>query len=108
LFNKNIKTNRQKHFYIDGSLSNFQSSKRHIEKTKISQHDLERLDRLLFKTRDTTADLAKIKLELVVSPRKIHRYIKSLGWNSLEYNLFYLAPKSWPIKMILAKYLELK
>ena len=80
MFNKNIKKNRQTflYFYIDNTLSNLQSLTRHIEKT-ISQHDLERLDRLVFKARDTSAYLAKIKLGLIVSTRTIQRYMNSLS-----------------------------
>ena len=76
-------------YIFDGTLSVRQSLTRSISKTKITEHDLERLDRLIYKKRDMSAKLAKQKLRLgwvkiktrfcqVVSHKnRIHRIIYS-------------------------------
>jgi hypothetical protein len=54
-------------YIFDGTLSVRQSLTRSISKTKITEHDLERLDRLdrlIYKKRDMSAKLAKQKLRL--------------------------------------------
>jgi hypothetical protein len=68
---------------------------RSISKTKITEHDLERLDRLIYKKRDMSAKLAKKKLRLEASGQSVKRFL-DLDWAKIKIRfLNFFLKKSW-------------
>ena len=70
-------------YFFDGTLSVRQSLTRSISKTKITEYDLERLDRLIYKKRDMSAKLAKKKLRLEASGQSVKRFL-DLDWAKIK------------------------
>ena len=54
--------------------------------TKVTERQLLRIEKEVFKRRDSTGPKLKAKLGLQVSVRSIQRYIKALGWKKVVMN----------------------
>lgn len=52
--------------------------------TKISEHELNQIERAIYKDRDLTAGKLKAKLGLISSERTIRRYVQRLGWRKVR------------------------
>lgn len=59
-----------------------------ISRTKITEGDMYRLEKLLYKKRQTTSALIKRHLELEVATRTIRKYIKLLDWRRVSLILY--------------------
>jgi hypothetical protein len=68
----------------EGTISNKISVERRLKHIKITTDDLLRLDRAVFKKRDLSARLAKIKLNLEMTSRSIQRYLNKMGWKKIR------------------------
>ena len=61
-----------------------------VAKTKISEHNLIRIDKAVYKDRDLTAPKLKDKFELEVSVRSVQRYVRVLVWRKVSSIIQYL------------------
>jgi hypothetical protein len=66
----------------EGTISNKISVERRLKHIKITTDDLLRLDRAVFKKRDLSARLAKIKLNLEMI--SIQRYLNKISWKKIR------------------------
>ena len=68
------------HWEATGSVNEKSSLNRRLANTKISQNQMNALDRLIYRKRELTAKNAKIRLNLRVSTRTVRKYLNLLGW----------------------------
>ena len=69
------------------SVVDLPSETRHVKKTKITNHEIKRIDRAVYRKRHLFCQTLKAKFSLETSVRSIERYVKRVGWRKVLYKL---------------------
>ena len=69
-----------KRWLVTGLITGKESSTRGRRHCKISERDIKKLDKMIYKNRELTAKKLKRLLRLSSSERSVRRYIQALGW----------------------------